>query len=109
MKNKFKYKVGDRVIITYTRDKNINGKKAKINSCHTNDVGNLYVLQIIGEDTGVCYAFIEDWLKPSDDIKVGDHDVVFNKDGSIQVGCTKVDYAIIKKIYEKATDFSTPF
>ena len=35
-------------------------------------------------------------------IKIGDHTVKFNADGSVKVGCTTVDFATLEAVYNKA-------
>lgn len=43
-------------------------------------------------------------LTPSEPpIRIGEHAVQFNGDGSIKVGCTSVDYDTLKAVYERAT------
>ena len=36
-------------------------------------------------------------------IRVNDHEVEFDNDGDVSVGCEDVSYEILKQIYEKAT------
>ncbi len=48
-------------------------------------------------------ARLEATAKKPKPIKIGEHNVDFIANGDVKVGCTRVDYATLKEVYERAT------